>query len=90
MWNKIKRSFHEWNIPQTFAIGILENGDRMMGEKRKSIPAAPKNFKVLGNPNPNLSNRASDWISLSKSLFSEKTGKMGVYKGVGLSGARNE
>jgi len=29
MWTKVRRFFHEWNLPQTLAIGIFEHREKL-------------------------------------------------------------
>lgn len=39
MWTKVRRFFHEWNLPQTLAIGIFEHREKL---ERNPVVKQPK------------------------------------------------
>ena len=39
MWTKVRRFFHEWNLPQTLAIGIFEHREKL---ERNSVVKQPR------------------------------------------------
>ena len=51
MWTKVRRFFHEWNLPQTLAIGLFEHREKLERKSGVKQPNFYKEKKYIPNVN---------------------------------------
>lgn len=49
MWAKLRRFFHEWNLPQTLAIGLFEHREKLERKPGVKQPNFYKEKKYIPN-----------------------------------------